>query len=574
MSTGLPTSPTFVPATSSPAPTAPAAATASTPAPAVEVVPQLGTSVVSIDHLGVGAARAGRGRRCLSVGAALLAGSVLTFGAGVISAQRDAAAREAWVAKGHPAWAFRPAGHSGLADLAALGGALAGLGLVATGLLRRREQARTALRAGEQDGVDIPLAGVHDVTLVASDGAGGFRANLLGLTGEVRRAGSVASIEALVAAGHTSVPLALDTHVKGTLGRATFHVRGIERPARTAAPAPMVADRQVLSFVAASAIVHLGLLAVLQAVPPDQSTASTDLAASEDTSVMARLNSFEDPPPVATEAGDDQGDHGGSASEQVAMSLEDGTLGTDRPNPTPAKLKVTNRGVDPQLARQMAIEAASTAGVLSAMNSPIRVYQGGDIASGFDDIDITGGIIDGGGHGAPAGSFGWGVRGQGLGCGTPDGKNCEGVRAGPFATIGWEGRDFGGPFSQRPGTPGGPRRHVAAVPPVKLGPPVACTQDSPCLDKEIIRRYVKRNLAKITYCYEKELLATPGLEGTVTVNFTLSGNGRVMESNASGVSPAVSSCIAGVVSTIRFPKVGDDGIYPIKYPFQLRPSGR
>jgi hypothetical protein len=109
---------------------------------------------------------------------------------------------------------------------------------------------------------------------------------------------------------------------------------------------------------------------------------------------------------------------------------------------------------------------------------------------------------------------------------------------------------------------------------VKLSPPIACTQDNPCLDKEIIRRYVKRNIEKITYCYEKELLAQPGLEGTVTVNFTLNGNGRVIDSKASGVDPTVSSCIAEVVSTIRFPKVGDDGIYPIKYPFQLRPSGR
>jgi hypothetical protein len=190
------------------------------------------------------------------------------------------------------------------------------------------------------------------------------------------------------------------------------------------------------------------------------------------------------------------------------------------------------------------------------------------------DIDITGGIIDGGGTGAPAGSFGWGIRGQGLGCGTPDGKNCEGQRVGPYATIGWEGRDYAGPFSQRPGQPGRPGDRVAKAPPVKLGPPVACTQDAPCLDKEIIRRYVKRNIQKITYCYETQLLANPGLEGTVMVNFTLNGNGRVIDSNASGVDPAVSSCIASVVSNIRFPKVGDDGIYPIKYPFQLRPTGR
>ncbi|MBZ0234033.1 MAG: AgmX/PglI C-terminal domain-containing protein, partial [Deltaproteobacteria bacterium] len=421
---------------------------------------------------------------------------------------------------------------------------------------------------------DIPLAGAHDVTLVAADGAGGFRANLVGFTGEVRRGNDAMSIDALAAAGHTSVPLAVGTHVKASLGKTTFHVRGMETPARTAAPAPIVADRQVLTFVAASAIVHLGVLAVLNAVPPDMQTAQTDMNPHEDVSVLAHITSRDEAAPDAADTDtDDDGDNGGKGSPLVAMALETGTLGKDEPNPTPGKLQVKNRHLQEQLARQEAIEAASTAGVLAAMTSPIKVYEGGSIASGFDDIDITGGIIDGGGTGAPAGSFGWGIKGQGLGCGTPDGKNCEGVHAGPYATIGWEGRDYAGPFSQRPGRPGGGPDRVAKVPTVKLSPPVACTQDNPCLDKEIIRRYVKRNIEKITYCYEKELLANPGLEGTVTVNFTLNGNGRVMQSTATGVDPTVSGCIAEVVSNIRFPKVGDDGIYPIKYPFQLRPTG-
>ncbi len=568
MSTGLPKSPTSAPATP---PTPPAMAT---PAPSVEVVTQLGTSVVSIDHLGVGASKRGSGARCLSIGAALLAGSVLTFGAGVMSARSDAQARDKWMADGKPAWAFRPSSHSTGADVAALGGAIVGLGLVATGLLRRREQARTTLRVGQADGVDVPLAGAHDLTLVASDGAGGFRANLMGLTGEVRRGSNVTSIESLTAAGHTSVPMSIDTHIKASLGTTTFHLRGVQTPAKTATPTPFVADRQVLSFVAASALVHLGVLAVLNAVPPSQDTAQTELHPDETTSVLASINGFEAPNPEESDPTDEQdGENGGMASRIVSMALTTGALGKDEPNPTPGKLSVKNRDLNAQLARREAIEAAATAGVLAAMSSPIRIYEGGSIASGFEDIDITGGIIDGGGTGSPTGTFGTGVKGDGFGCGTPDGKNCDGIHAGPYATSGWEGRDYAGPFSRRPGGPGRPGDRVAKVPPVKLGPPVACTADTPCLDKEIIRRYVKRNIEKISYCYEKELLANPSLEGTVTVNFTLNGNGRVIQSNASGVDATVSSCIASVVSNIKFPKVGDDGIYPIKYPFQLRPTG-
>jgi hypothetical protein len=568
MSTAMSTHPTSAPLTT-PA-TAPTSA-----APAVEVVTQLGTSVVSVDNLGIGAEKRGRGGRFVSIGAALLAGAVLTFGAGVMNATDEATARERWAKDGKPMWAYRPAKGSAAADLAALGGGVLGLGFVATGLLRRREQARTTLRVGEAAGVDVPLAGAHDVTLVAPDGAGGFRANLLGFTGEVRRGQNVMSIESLTAAGHTHVPLSVGTHVKASLGKTTFHVRGMEKPARNAAPSPIVADRQVLTFVAASALVHLGVLAVLNAVPPDQNTAQTDMNASENTSVLASITSREDAnPEPTTDDSDDVGENGGMASTIVSMALENGTLGHDQPNPNPAKLRVKDRGLTDQMARKAALEAASSAGVLAAMTSPIAVYQGGDLSDGLDDLDITGGIIDGDGTGAPMGSFGWGIKGQGLGCGTPDGKNCSGQHVGPYATIGWEGRDYAGPFSQRPGRPGRPGDRVAKVPTVKLSPPIACTQDAPCLDKEIIRRYVKRNIEKITYCYEKELLAQPGLEGTVMVNFTLNGNGRVIDSKASGVDPTVSSCIAQVVSGIHFPKVGDDGIYPIKYPFQLRPSGR
>jgi hypothetical protein len=108
---------------------------------------------------------------------------------------------------------------------------------------------------------------------------------------------------------------------------------------------------------------------------------------------------------------------------------------------------------------------------------------------------------------------------------------------------------------------------------VKIGPPNTCGTDGVCLDKDLIRRYIRRNLEKISYCYEKQLLATPGLEGTVTATFTLNGNGHVVQSTATGVDGTVSSCIAQVISNVQFPKVGDTGLYPIKYPFVLRPRG-
>ena len=93
------------------------------------------------------------------------------------------------------------------------------------------------------------------------------------------------------------------------------------------------------------------------------------------------------------------------------------------------------------------------------------------------------------------------------------------------------------------------------------------------IDRELVRRYVRRKLAQITYCYEKELLGKPGLDGTVTADFTFNHVGAVIDSSASGVDPTVSSCIAGVISTITFPKTAG-GVYRIKYPFDLHTTGK
>ena len=89
----------------------------------------------------------------------------------------------------------------------------------------------------------------------------------------------------------------------------------------------------------------------------------------------------------------------------------------------------------------------------------------------------------------------------------------------------------------------------------------------------IIRRYIKRNIQKITYCYEKQLLASPGLEGTVNTQFFISPAGTVTTANANGVNGEVSSCVAAVIKGIEFPKPKGGGGVQVNYPFNFRPTG-
>jgi hypothetical protein len=143
---------------------------------------------------------------------------------------------------------------------------------------------------------------------------------------------------------------------------------------------------------------------------------------------------------------------------------------------------------------------------------------------------------------------------------------------GPSGGTGWGTIGTGryGPSTIGTGTgtsgPGGSARSAATVPQVSIGQPSANGD----LDKNIIRRFIKRNLPKITYCYEKQLLVKPDLEGTVTTQFFISPNGSVASSNATGVDPEVASCVAAVIKDIEFPKPKGGGGVQVNYPFSFR----
>jgi len=111
--------------------------------------------------------------------------------------------------------------------------------------------------------------------------------------------------------------------------------------------------------------------------------------------------------------------------------------------------------------------------------------------------------------------------------------------------------------------------HFAEVakPVVEFGQPVANGD----LDKAIIRRTVKENVAKITACYETQLAAKPGLRGVVTVQFFIAPPGAVTSSTASGVDPELATCVATVIKGITFAKPKGGGGVQVNYPFVFRP---
>ena len=96
------------------------------------------------------------------------------------------------------------------------------------------------------------------------------------------------------------------------------------------------------------------------------------------------------------------------------------------------------------------------------------------------------------------------------------------------------------------------------------------------LDKEIIRRIVRRHLNEVRYCYEQALPRHPSLAGRMVVQFTIAPTGQVLASyrqSSTLSSLAVESCVISAVKRWEFPKPDGGGLVIVSYPFQFSPAG-
>ncbi|MCW5805869.1 MAG: AgmX/PglI C-terminal domain-containing protein [Deltaproteobacteria bacterium] len=223
----------------------------------------------------------------------------------------------------------------------------------------------------------------------------------------------------------------------------------------------------------------------------------------------------------------------------------------------------------PEEARQQAVEETHVVGLLGSANAEGALGASltgiGDLGGGLDDANVYGGLI-----GTDDGAGGLGLGGvrteadasptKPAGAGGVSGTGTGGGGVG-WGTIGTGKIGTGIGYG-----PGGRRR--APGPTTSVGAAADVKGD---LDTAIIRRYIKRNLAKISYCYEKELAAQPTLAGSVKIEFTIGPDGKVKKSTGSGMS-SVQTCVAAVISGIEFPRPQGGGSVVVSYPFTFRPS--
>ena len=470
-----------------------------------------------------------------------------------------------------PGFAVRPRQLPMAYDWMMFGGFFLGIMCATYGLARARGEKRSPFfRIGTAPGVEFATEGAPtaDFPLVAPAGddfAFNFAA---GMEGEMVVNGQSTSLQELAAQGRTTIsPIPPGAKIRVRAGKTTFLVSAVPQPRRHAMPLFAALESRVLAYFAGSLAVHLGFWLVLEQIPVEDSGANIDLASLEDTSTRTNSASQDDPPPPEEEdKPEDSNDESGGTG--TAMALEEGKMGKKDSDRAEGQYKMKKEQEDPQLARQQAIEQARNAGILGST----ALTQGGafasltgtgDISSGFDDGNIYGGLL-GNEAGEMNGGFGFGRSGFGPGGG---GTGWGTIGTGRYGTIG-HGSGTGSGYGVGGGR-GGMRGRTSAVPTVSIGQPNAQGD----LDKAIIRRYIKRNIQKIQYCYEKELLAKPGLAGTVSTQFFITPNGNVASSTGSGVDGNVASCVAGVIKDIEFPKPKGGGGVQVNYPFTFRPAG-
>ena len=171
-----------------------------------------------------------------------------------------------------------------------------------------------------------------------------------------------------------------------------------------------------------------------------------------------------------------------------------------------------------------------------------------------------------------AGAYGGGLADRGTGeggGGTGEGLTGEGV----LGTIGiGDGSRSGGSHDVGRGVGLLAARHIPRTPDVMTG--FLSVRGS--LDREIIRRIVRRHLNEVRFCYDEALVARPMLAGRVVVQFSIAPTGRVLasllQSSTLGAT-AAEACIVNAVKRWEFPAPTGGGLVMVSYPFQLAPAG-
>ncbi|UQA59774.1 AgmX/PglI C-terminal domain-containing protein [Polyangium aurulentum] len=366
----------------------------------------------------------------------------------------------------------------------------------------------------------------------------------------------------------SEVALALGERVKIEIGGLTIQVAKV-LAGRAVKAAPPVSGKG-LPWHGVSLAIHAGLLAAAAFFLPPMGAEDESGISPEDRyfiqhalDVSAEKEVEKKDTPVTDAPG------GGASNSGPSSAGDQGKAGTKTNNTAPSRIAFEGprSNMDPQIARQAALEDARTIGMISLLNSleapsAIATRWGTDEAVGNDPKSAFGNMWGDSLEDA-AGPGGMHLSDDGDG----GGKNGKWIGIDGVRTV---GTDPNGPTGFGPRNLK-PRDHKPGSPVLR---PLAPSAQG-ALAPELIQRTVRQNFGRFRFCYEQGLRGNPSLAGRVAVRFVIGRDGAVSNVQNGGSDmgdPNVVSCVVRSFYGLSFP-APESGIVTVTYPILFQPGG-
>jgi hypothetical protein len=372
--------------------------------------------------------------------------------------------------------------------------------------------------------------------------------------------------------GRAEAPLMLpaDSCLRVSCGEVEIVLWAAEPATVVAAPRFGADWRSHIWYDAGVGLALLTLLLIVRAIPEDPRSLSL-----EDLGRNGRLDSLVTIPPMMplpeVDKAIDKDKTSGGGGDKAAAG-KSGKAGDKRAKPTDGRRAI--QGNMPKDSRDVAGEIRKNS-ILAYLDGT----RSGALGKVLDDKPVMGDDAEtvlGALIGSTVASN-WGTGLAAVGTGEHGGGT--GDRTLGTAVLGTKGR-FGpgdGPATGPGRDYGGTGVGVLATRKPK-GPEIipGTVTSHGSLDKEIIRRIVRRHLNEVKYCYDQALVRQPKLDGRLVAQFTISGNGRVIasvvQSSTLGSTP-VEMCVVNAIKRWEFPAPSGGGLAIVSYPFTFAPAG-
>lgn len=387
---------------------------------------------------------------------------------------------------------------------------------------------------------------------------------------ELREAGLARPDAAIPAARVLRLPDG--AHARVQLGATCFLLASVA-PARRMARVGLASriDWASQMFHGVSLATHALLLTLVFSIPPSGKSLSVDSFNTDQRLVRYLIKPRPDDPSsvplwLRKQHAEKQG-----PSVQPKHAGKEGKAGSPTARQTNRRLAVKGDALQPEIAKRIALESARQSGVLGILGKtsggPLAAVFGQENPLGNEATAALGNLI-GDQIGESYGSHGLSLSGPGNGGG---GSATDAIACGAncYNTIGDRRGDPTVGYNFR--RPVLTKRKPDVVP-----PPRGSITVKGGLDKELIRREIRRHLNEVRYCYQHELQARPELSGRVVIGFTIAGTGQVVSSNvhqSTMNNTAVESCLTKAFMRWSFPRPANNGIVIVTYPFTFHAQG-